>query len=635
MSTLADKADAQKLLNFAAVFHQLSCGRPMTAYVAQRDLLLFAGTPNFSSMHWSYGSGWLIAEALERQYLIELEKLLAAQEVMAFSCDESTDVSTSSRLSLTLYIERGWQRESYLLAFPKILGSANAENLTSLIIQELSRRTGLSVEQLAARLIMFAADGASVLQGQFNGVIKRVKEQIAPFAHGMHCFSHRANLAAHTLDAHAIMQLAVATCKSTYNFYSKSVARLQGLVACQEELGVSTHKLLRDVETRWISHAAPMTRLLEQFPAVLKHVVDLSSTEPHNLKVQEMYSRLTDLERLLALAAVQPMLAELQVLIKVTQKRDVYVGDLSDAITSTLSKLDQLYLQEGQAFTGAPFAYLCKLEGCIKKSAARRRQSPLQLCDSEEGGTAVIRYEYGDESVEMNAVPRRTGMPGRPLSTPQPLTKKDFKVLLADVKAQTSAAAKALRLELIRRFPSPKVLTALSIMYPQYYRNFTEANFNAAIETICAFYGESKTAAGKEVPPVLNADTLRAQASAYVDAAQDVSREVLERKERDGIAGITLLWTALTTSGAFAVRISEFVKLAKIAVVMVGGSVEDERNFSVMNFVKIKLRNSLDDHLELCMRLKSQSMFTLATFPFVQAMRLWRDAAPGRGRYAA
>lgn len=57
---------------------------------------------------------------------------------------------------------------------------------------------------------------------------------------------------------------------------------------------------------------------------------------------------------------------------------------------------------------------------------------------------------------------------------------------------------------------------------------------------------------------------------------------------------------------------------------MVGGSVEDERCFSNMNFVK---RNRLDQHLELCIRMRAQRMFTLDTFPLAAAVQVWQDRA--------
>ena len=112
--------------------------------------------------------------------------------------------------------------------------------------------------------------------------------------------------------------------------------------------------------------------------------------------------------------------------------------------------------------------------------------------------------------------------------------------------------------------------------------------------------------------------------------ASEVAQRVL-RAESTEVPGITRFWRVLTSSPSFVARISEFMKLGRISIVMVGGSVEDERTFSAMNFVKDKLRNRLDDHLELCVRFKTQSMFGLRTFPFTKAIKLWRDERQRRG----
>jgi hypothetical protein len=45
-------------------------------------------------------------------------------------------------------------------------------------------------------------------------------------------------------------------------------------------------------------------------------------------------------------------------------------------------------------------------------------------------------------------------------------------------------------------------------------------------------------------------------------------------------------------------------------MVIVGSSVEDERLFSAMNFVKSVVRNRLSDKLEACIRAKVQTQFT-------------------------
>jgi hypothetical protein len=46
-------------------------------------------------------------------------------------------------------------------------------------------------------------------------------------------------------------------------------------------------------------------------------------------------------------------------------------------------------------------------------------------------------------------------------------------------------------------------------------------------------------------------------------------------------------------------KISKYIKLAKLAVVQVIGSIEDEQCFFTFNLMKTKLKNQLMEHLEL------------------------------------
>ena len=77
---------------------------------------------------------------------------------------------------------------------------------------------------------------------------------------------------------------------------------------------------------------------------------------------------------------------------------------------------------------------------------------------------------------------------------------------------------------------------------------------------------------------------------------------------------------------------TELVALAQLVFVMVPGSVEDERRFSSMAFVQDSARNRLDEHLALCVRMFTQDLYDLETFPFEAALEKWK-AASSRGRY--
>jgi hypothetical protein len=68
---------------------------------------------------------------------------------------------------------------------------------------------------------------------------------------------------------------------------------------------------------------------------------------------------------------------------------------------------------------------------------------------------------------------------------------------------------------------------------------------------------------------------------------------------------------------------------------IVPGSVEDERMFSALNFLRNARRNRLQPtHLTACARLFSDLLFSQSTFPFEEAIGVWYDATAVRGRYA-
>ena len=67
----------------------------------------------------------------------------------------------------------------------------------------------------------------------------------------------------------------------------------------------------------------------------------------------------------------------------------------------------------------------------------------------------------------------------------------------------------------------------------------------------------------------------------------------------------------------------------------VPGSVEDERMFSAVNFIRSDRRRRLQaPHLTACACLFKDVLFTSSTFPFPEAIGIWHNAAV-RGRYRA
>ncbi len=69
----------------------------------------------------------------------------------------------------------------------------------------------------------------------------------------------------------------------------------------------------------------------------------------------------------------------------------------------------------------------------------------------------------------------------------------------------------------------------------------------------------------------------------------------------------------------------EFMQLAELAIVQVIGSVEDERTFSTLTFMKSKLQNWLVGHLDIAIHMFAQDFFSKETFLFQVVVIDWND----------
>ncbi len=72
----------------------------------------------------------------------------------------------------------------------------------------------------------------------------------------------------------------------------------------------------------------------------------------------------------------------------------------------------------------------------------------------------------------------------------------------------------------------------------------------------------------------------------------------------------TRMWRQMANSQILSLKMFEFLELVELVIVMVLGSVEDERTFSILTFMKSKLRNRLTTHLDLVVKMYAQDFFT-------------------------
>ena len=229
-----------------------------------------------------------------------------------------------------------------------------------------------------------------------------------------------------------------------------------------------------------------------------------------------------------------------------------------------------------------------------------------------------------------------------------------------------AGAAQKLIQELEVRFPSASLMDAFGLVYPQYWVGATaDEDFQRHLDVLKEHYGhtmefnttkkgklqtteyvgagpssedvrlvpsETPTAAtkqctedshGKQSYPILSISKLDEQATMFKVAMKGNCHAAMQGDLP--LNPLTRLWRRIETNGLLRQKLSEYLKIAELAVVTVLGSVEDERTFSTLNFMKNKLRNRLSTHLPVVVGMHAQDFFSLSDFPYDAAYEEWRS----------
>lgn len=200
-----------------------------------------------------------------------------------------------------------------------------------------------------------------------------------------------------------------------------------------------------------------------------------------------------------------------------------------------------------------------------------------------------------------------------------------------------AVAAAQVQNEMKSRFPDHATMDALGVVYPQFWAQVASAqgSFSKHLDVLKEYYCEPKyiqTATGQRlIPPVLDRWKLETQQGMFKTAMMSNWERAMEPPF--DLNPLTRLWRLLNANSLTNHLFPEYVKLAEIAVVHVLGSVEDERCFSSLGFLKNKVRNSLDEHLPLVVTMFSQKIYNLRTFPYDATYDMWSERAKKNGRH--
>ncbi|KAH7415371.1 hypothetical protein KP509_14G039800 [Ceratopteris richardii] len=366
---------------------------------------------------------------------------------------------------------------------------------------------------------------------------------------GIHCMSHRTNLAFKIVSKFVLVQKVEDLVHQAYAFFSKSPKRIR----------------------EWISLIGPVERLFEEYKSIIGVVNIMSlSKGVQKGKAQQM---LSDVETLLYLGGMLPLLREMNNLIKVSQSRDIYVMEYAIARKMTCMRLETLY-SETSSFDLQEFI---EWESLLQVGV---EDSFLQY--NKKGWLCIF--------VKDKQSPLYVSRKSQGVCIRKKVNQTFFAILVDSVKQGLRSICNKLTSEIRERFPQDELLEAMAIVHPLYWNHAKDKS-------------------------LLTNDFKSKQ----FDFVKDPSNP----------GAMTKLWKKLDISPFLKESMSEYFKVSNLYLTMILGSVEDGRLWSSLTFIRNAMRNRLNKNLDTCLRL-FVSKSDLETFPFEEAYAIWKSQCQRR-----
>ena len=467
--------------------------------------------------------------------------------------------------------------------------TANAETITALIVNELKSK-GIDIQ----KMIGISTDGASVMTGKHNGVVKRLRDEV-PELIGVHCAAHRCSLAASQAAKFVPeLQSYSRTVTSIFYYFSNSALRCNKLREIQSLLDMPTLKYAEIHSVRWLSLEQAVRVIYRTFPSLL---VTLEHEATNNATAKGLLHEVKQFKFIYCTHILMDILPFLSRMSKVFQCDNIDFSKISPIVDSTISALNDL--------KESPGCYVEMLDVCM----VEENDKVLYRRKVSESSKKVV-----DESVECNV----SGFEGFD-SIEQESDDSEFReVEVSYYVQQKESVRKVLEKyvdkivsNFVERFGDQGNLSAFSIFVPSVIVNGERVGSQSFLK-----FGL------EELNDLLDKfeGRLRLQRENCVSEYKQYKRLVVGSYANASFSSCTQ-----SICQKYPEILPNVVKLLEVGVMIPISSVPCERGFSTQNRIVSKLRTSLStDTIADLMRI-SEDGCPMKKFDFCKALCKWKS----------
>ena len=290
-----------------------------------------------------------IIEISDYLFLEKMKKKLELVNFISILCDGSTDKSiTEQEVIYVIFVDP--ETNLPVMKFFEVAAPESSQDAVGLKETIISAFNEHGLESVVKKIVFLSSDGASVNCGSKSGLIKLFQED-HPWVSFIWCFSHRLELA--IKDAlQEFLEPVETSLLHLYYLYTKSSKKYRELKSLHQELkgqfemygnGV---KPVKSNGTRWIDHKVrAMGRVLEKFGLYVEHLkknIPTIKSANDRATVQGKLNKLVDAKVVLRSAFFTDVLAEAKRFSLISQKKDINVIKMLEAVETTKSNYQRL-----------------------------------------------------------------------------------------------------------------------------------------------------------------------------------------------------------------------------------------------------------------------------------------------------
>jgi hypothetical protein len=171
----------------------------------------------------------------------------------------------------------------------------------------------MSREDMHAKLLCFGTDGASIFQGNYNGITSKLIRELAPCFLGIHYCGHRLNLAVQSLAKTQIASNMESLLTALHTYFTKSPKKALTFSNLVEVMETGGRKILKFCMIRRMGLLAPAKWVLSEYRLLVAKMA--TDYDAHNF-ASTLHHLLNDVKYLLSIPAIVPLFEKADSLMK-------------------------------------------------------------------------------------------------------------------------------------------------------------------------------------------------------------------------------------------------------------------------------------------------------------------------------